>query len=65
MAGSLFLVVGCGLGGDRAAFAEEPAGRAAGRRPSRHSGIVHMLKCGGRWQDCPADYGPSPTVYNR
>ena len=18
------------------------------------SGIVHMLKCGGRWQDCPA-----------
>lgn len=23
------------------------------------SGIVHMLKCGGRWQDCPRDYGPS------
>ena len=29
------------------------------------SGIVHMLKCGGRWQDCPPDYGPSTTVYNR
>lgn len=29
------------------------------------SGVVHMLKCGGRWQDCPSDYGPSTTVYNR
>lgn len=29
------------------------------------SGIVHMLKCGGRWQDCPADYDPPTTVYNR
>jgi transposase len=29
------------------------------------SGIVHMLKCGGRWADCPRDYGPSTTVYNR
>ncbi|MBA4752572.1 MAG: IS5 family transposase [Sphingopyxis sp.] len=29
------------------------------------SGIVHMLKCGGRWQDCPSEYGPSTTVYNR
>jgi transposase len=29
------------------------------------SGIVHMLKCGGRWRDCPADYGPSTTIYNR
>ena len=29
------------------------------------SGIVPMLKCGGRWQDCPSDYGPSTTVYNR
>ena len=29
------------------------------------SGIVHMLSCGGRWQDCPSDYGPSTTVYNR
>lgn len=29
------------------------------------SGIFHMLKSGGRWCDCPADYGPSTTVYNR
>ena len=29
------------------------------------SGIVHMLKCGGRRADCPAEYGPSTTVYNR
>jgi transposase len=29
------------------------------------SGIVHMLKCGGRWADCPAEYGPATTVYNR
>lgn len=29
------------------------------------SGIVHMLKHGGRWQDCPAIYGPSTTIYNR
>ena len=24
-----------------------------------------MLKCGGRWADCPAEYGPATTVYNR
>src|ERR1700722_9684064 len=29
------------------------------------SGIVHVLKTGCRWQDCPAVYGPSTTVYNR
>ena len=29
------------------------------------SGIFHVLKSGGRWCDCPADYGPSTTVYNR
>ena len=29
------------------------------------SGIVHMPKGGGRWQDCPRDYGPPRTVYNR
>lgn len=28
-------------------------------------GIVHMLKCGGRWADCPSEYGPSTTIYNR
>jgi transposase len=29
------------------------------------SGIVHVLKVGCRWQDCPAVYGPSTTIYNR
>ncbi len=29
------------------------------------SGIVHVLKSGGRWRDCPAEYGPHTTVYNR
>ena len=29
------------------------------------SGIVHMLKAGGRWRDCPDAYGPHTTVYNR
>ncbi len=29
------------------------------------SGIVHMLHCGARWRDCPAEYGPYTTIYNR
>jgi transposase len=29
------------------------------------SGIVHMLRSGGRWRDTPPDYGPYTTVYNR
>ena len=29
------------------------------------SGIVHILKAGCRWRDCPAAYGPSTTIYNR
>ena len=29
------------------------------------SGIIHVLKIGCRWCDCPAAYGPSTTVYNR
>jgi len=29
------------------------------------SGIVHVLKSGCRWQDCPAKYGPATTIYNR
>src|SRR3546814_3809946 len=27
--------------------------------------FLHVLKSGCRWCDCPADYGPSTTVYNR
>lgn len=29
------------------------------------SGILQVLKVGCRWCDCPADYGPSTTIYNR
>jgi transposase len=29
------------------------------------SGIVHVLKSGGRWVDAPPDYGPRKTLYNR
>ncbi len=28
-------------------------------------GIVHVLKVGCRWCNCPADYGPLTTIYNR
>ena len=29
------------------------------------SGIVHVLKSGCRWSDCPEAYGPATTIYNR
>ena len=29
------------------------------------SGIMHMLRSGARWRDCPPDYGPYTTIYNR
>src|ERR1700685_4147394 len=29
------------------------------------SGIVHVIKSGCRWIDCPPEYGPSKTIYNR
>ena len=29
------------------------------------SGIVHVLKSGCRWKDCPPEYGPPTTIYNR
>ena len=29
------------------------------------SGIVHVLKTGCRWCDCPPEYGPPTTIYNR
>ena len=29
------------------------------------SGIVHVLKSGGRWIDAPEVYGPRKTLYNR
>ncbi len=29
------------------------------------SGILHILKTGGRWRDVPPQYGPAKTIYNR
>jgi transposase len=40
-----------------------------GPKPKRNreviSGIVHVLHIGCRWEDCPREYGPYTTVYNR
>ena len=29
------------------------------------SGIIHVLQSGCRWRDCPSQYGPHTTLYNR
>src|SRR5271170_465341 len=45
-----------------------PRGRRGAHRVDDRriiSGIVHMLRSGSRWRDCPAAYGPYTTVYNR
>lgn len=45
-----------------------PRGRRGARRVDDRriiSGIVHMLRSGARWRDCPTAYGPYTTVYNR
>ena len=41
--------------------------RGVERRDDRRviSGIVHVLKSGCRWCDCPEAYGPPTTIYNR
>lgn len=40
-----------------------------GVKPQRNreviSGIIHILKVGCRWRDCPEVYGPHTTIYNR
>src|ERR1700690_2453469 len=45
-----------------------PMGRR-GVKPQRNreviSGIIHVLKVGCRWRDCPEVYGPHTTIYNR
>ena len=45
-----------------------PRGRRGAHRVDDRrviSGIVYMLRCGARWRDCPAAYGPYTTIYNR
>jgi transposase len=42
-----------------------PKGRRGAHRVDDRrviSGIIHMLKTGARWRDCPADYGPYTTI---
>ncbi len=41
--------------------------RAARRVDDRRviSGIIHVLQSGMRWRDCPQEYGPATTIYNR
>jgi mannitol 2-dehydrogenase len=29
------------------------------------SGIIHVQRSGCRWKDCPSEYGPAKTIYNR
>src|ERR1700680_525639 len=57
-------------GGGRWARSEPlmPRGRRGAHRVDDRrviSGIVHMLRSGARWRDCPAAYGPYTTIYNR
>ncbi len=45
-----------------------PRGRRGAHRVDDRrviSGIIHMLKTGACWRDCPTEYGPYTTVYNR
>ena len=32
---------------------------------TRDKPIAHVLKSGCRWCDCPPEYGPPTTIYNR
>ncbi len=45
-----------------------PRGRKGAHRVDDRrviSGIVHVLKSGARGRDCPPEFGPYTTVYNR
>jgi transposase len=45
-----------------------PTNRPGARRVNDRrviSGIIHVLRTGSRWRDCPEAYGPPTTVYNR
>jgi len=45
-----------------------PRGRRGARRVDDRrviSGIIHMLRTGALWRDCPPAYGPYTTIYNR
>lgn len=45
-----------------------PRGRRGARRVDDRgviSGIIPMRQSGARWRDCPQEYGPYTTIYNR
>jgi len=45
-----------------------PRGRRGAHRVDDHrvtSGIIHLLRPGARWRDCPQAYGPCTTICNR
>lgn len=41
--------------------------RGAKRADDRRviSGVVHVLRNGQQWKDCPSSYGPAATIYTR
>jgi transposase len=42
-----------------------PAWREAEKQSAHLCGIMHVLKTGCRWVDCPPEYGPHKAIYNR
>lgn len=45
-----------------------PKGRPGAHRVDDRrviSGILHVLRSGCRWRDCPPEFGPATTIYNR
>ncbi|MFH0301938.1 IS5 family transposase [Bradyrhizobium sp. 31Argb] len=50
---------------ERAASVNEPDGPRARRRSTDHQRYRSHAQCGARWRDCPPDYGPYTTIYNR
>ncbi len=45
-----------------------PKGRPGAHRMDDRrviSGILHVLRSGCRWRDCPPEYGSATTIYNR
>lgn len=42
-----------------------PRNQPGARRVDDRRVISGILPCAHRWCDCPSDYGPATTVYNR
>src|SRR5215217_3940676 len=61
----LFWLSDDGVGGTGAAPAAQPTGKPRVDDPRVISGILHILKTGGRWRDVLPEYGPAKTIYNR